>query len=68
MTGECSVPGCPLPVTTAMRFRDQGGHVHYCDPHAAVAREWFDIRASVGTPCPWGPHRMKWTDNPPELV
>lgn len=68
--GPCSILDCPRPPVHSARFRNQHGHVHYCDPCAAMAREWYDVVEIVPFPCPWtccNPADT-WIDFPPELT
>ncbi|MFD8088631.1 hypothetical protein [Streptomyces malaysiensis] len=63
----CGWEDCQTQATTALRFRDQPGHVHNCDPHAALHREWCDVIESVPLPnCPFS-HGATWTDYPRDL-
>jgi hypothetical protein len=63
----CGWGDCTERATTALRFRAQPGHVHNCDPHAAINREWSDVIESAPLPdCPF-PHGGMWIDLPADL-
>lgn len=49
----CSVTGCDADAVTALRFRDQPGHVHVCRADEAINREWAEVVESAPMPCPW---------------
>lgn len=63
----CGWEDCQDPATTALTFRGQPGHVHNCDPHAAINREWSDVTWSAPTPCPLLDHGTTWTAVPRDL-
>lgn len=63
----CGCGDCQAPATTALRFRDQPGHVHNCGPHAALNREWSDVTSSAPTPCPCLHDGTAWTAYPRDL-
>lgn len=64
----CGWGDCQKRATTALRFRGQPGHVHNCDPHAAINREWSDVIESAPMPnCPF-PHGGMWIDTPADLA
>ena len=63
----CGWEDCAEKATTALRFRAQPGHVHNCDPHAAINREWSDVIESAPMPnCPFT-HGGMWIDTPRDL-
>jgi hypothetical protein len=66
VTRICDSEGCTNLASTAIRFHGQAGHVHDCDHHAAVLREWCDVAEAVPMPCPWL-HGDTWTDQPRDL-
>lgn len=64
----CSADGCPNRAVYAVRFHDQRGHVHDCNPCTALLREWGDVAEVVLLPCPWVHDGTTWTDQPRELT
>lgn len=64
----CDANSCTLPAVSAIRFRDQAGHVHDCSPHTAELREWCDVIEVVPLPCPFPHGAEAWTDTPRELT
>ncbi|ONI48654.1 MULTISPECIES: hypothetical protein [unclassified Streptomyces] len=52
----CGWEDCQETATTALTFRGQPGHVHNCNPHAAINREWSDVTSSAPMPPCTYPH------------
>ena len=65
----CDWRDCPTPAANAITFTGVAGHVHDCERHTAVLREWTDIYEVIPLPCPWADfHNISWTDTPRELA
>lgn len=67
----CDSDGCDRAATTVIAFNKQAGHVHDCDQHTSLLREFADVKKTWPLEegeCPLGcKGESTWTATPRHL-